>query len=74
MKTFGRPDSKQLEQCIFPRMFIRDGSSDVLGGRGAGQFPKTKKSCTAKTEKISCKGSHEEKASASTIIILIFLC
>jgi len=74
MKTSVEPDSKQLEQCIFPRMFIRDR---LLFFRGEGGWTiSKKKSCTAKTEKKLCKGSHREKnqASASTIITLIFLC
>ena len=55
MKTFVEPDSKQLEQCIFLRMFIRDGPLSFREdgeGRGGGwegwEFPE--KRCAAKTE------------------------
>jgi len=67
MKTFVEPDSKQLEQCIFPQMFIRYRLY-FRGEGGLGNFQKKNPA----QQKLT-KYREREPQGASTIIILFFL-
>jgi len=66
MKTFVEPDSKQLEQCIFPQMFIRYRLY-FRGEGGLGNFQKKNPA----QQKLT-KYREREPQGASTIIILFF--
>ena len=75
MKTFVECYSKQLERCIFLRMFIIDGPLFFRGERrGLGNFQK-KNGAQQKLKVESCKWIQGEKhrASASTTISWTFL-
>ena len=75
MKTFVESYSKQLEQCIFPRMFIRNGPLSFEGGdEGTGKFPRNNRALQKHEEEKSCKWNHGEKhrTGASATASLIF--
>ena len=58
MKTFLDSYSKQLEQCIFPRMFVRNGPLSFEGGEeGTGKFPRNNRVLQKHEEKNRANGT-----------------